>query len=200
MSGFSKYLQKQVTSKSVGLLDRAYGTDIWLEGLEWYAKSNSIITHSAHQRKIDVDVMAKLVAITSVKVRWHKNIEIAETIFDAHLEKIDPEQVVVMGYKSNKMKAFNFLDGDVDLLPTARKTFAFYRNLCLDPEWVTFDTWMLRTLFTKEQALSSRVRYEQLRDIFIVIADKYNIIPYQAQAICWLQMQHEDIKARVMYA
>lgn len=200
MSGFSKYLQRQVITSTIGLLDRAYGTDIWNEGIEWYAKSNSIIAHSAHQRKTDFDVMAKVVAITSVKVRWNKNIEIAETIFDAHFENIDPEQVVVMGYKSNKIKAFDFLNGDVDLLPSARKTYAFYRNLCLDPEWVTFDTWMLRTLFTKEQALSSNIRYEQLRDIYFVIADKYNLIPYQAQAICWLQMQEEDKKARVMYA
>lgn len=202
MSGFSAELQNQVITNTKGYLERAYNTDNWENGIRWYAKTNVKLHDLANARKTSFDKLAKLTSILSPSVPWDHNIEIALTLFDNHRESVPVDQIIIMGWKANKIKGYDFLDGKVDLLPKSRKTYPFYMNLSLNADYVTFDRWMMRELFTKEQLLNSNIKYEQLRDIFFNIADDHGILGYQVQAICWLQMQteSENKRIKVMYA
>jgi len=202
MSGFSAELQNQVITNTKGYLDKAYDTDNWDNGIRWYAKTNVKIHDLADARKTSFDKLAKLTSILSPSVPWDKNVEIALTLFDNHRESVPVDQIIIMGWKANKIKGYDFLDGKVDLLPKSRKTYPFYMNLSLNADYVTFDRWMMRELFTKKQLLNSNIKYEQLRDIFFDIANDYGLLGYQVQAICWLQMQteSENKRIKVMYA
>ena len=91
------------------------------------------------------------------------------------------EAVKVCTFHGNKFKAFAIARGELSILATSTKTFAFVRNIgALDETKVTIDLWHLRACFgaTIETGLTLK-RYRELERITIEEAKKVGLKGYE---------------------
>lgn len=167
------------------------------DGMNWYKKANRQIKESAFDIGVDVDLYAKIVAILSPYNRWENNISDAyKLLFCLKYERDQLDKLTFTTFRNNVDKAVDVYDGKIDFVPTETnmKTYAFYRNLMLDSEYVTIDRHMINLIdFNKYfgKTLTSK-RYNDYSLYFDIIARANNIEPYELQAIFWEYVRNEN--------
>lgn len=189
----SNYRINKAKQRTRALLTRAQFTPVWDAGLMWYADAHQLWNHLAHTRKLSTDKVAQIASALSPSVQWEVNKVDTLTLINAYQNNRELDSFNVSTYDSNKLKAWEIMGGYNSVKPTALKTYAFYRNMMLDPEPVTIDRWMLRIFFQRPIKSLTTARYRLCEDIIREVASEFDLIPYQAQAIVWEQARIEAV-------
>ena len=189
----SNYRINKAKQRTRALLTRAQFTPVWDAGLMWYADAHQLWNHLAHSRKLSTDKVAQIASALSPSVQWEINKVDTHTLINAYQNNRELESFNVSTYDANKSKAWEIMGGYKSVKPTALKTYAFYRNMMLDPDPVTIDRWMLRIFFQRPIKSLTTARYRVCEDIIRDVASEFNLIPYQAQAIVWEQARIEAV-------
>ncbi len=162
--------------------------DHYNNGLLWYNDVNNFVNQLSHTYNVPVETAAKVVSILSPQTNWAQNKKDAINMLNAFVHGKDINSFKVTTYNMNKNKAFDLLHGSCDLLNTSPKTFAFYKNILLDCNYVTLDLWMLRLIKHHKPYLTFK-QYNILQRCFIVAAKETNLTGYQLQAILWIYIR-----------
>ena len=189
----SNYRINKAKKRTRALLTRAQFTPVWDAGLMWYADAHQLWNHLAHTRKLSTDKVAQIASALSPSVQWEINKVDTHTLINAYQNNRDIESFNVSTYDANKAKAWEIMGGYNSVKPTALKTYAFYRNMMLDPDPVTIDRWMLRIFFQRPIKSLTTARYRACEQIIRDVASEFNLLPYQAQAIVWEQARIEAV-------
>ena len=189
----SNYRINKAKQRTRALLTRAQFTPVWDTGWWWYADAHQLWNHLAHTRKLSTDKVSQICACLSVGVHWEINKVDTHTLINAYQNNRDIESFNVSTYDSMKRKSWAIMGDETTLKPTALKTYAFYRNMMLDPEPVTIDRWMLRIFFQRPIKSLTTARYRACEQIIRDVASEFNLLPYQAQAIVWEQARIEAV-------
>lgn len=168
-------------------------------GLSWYDNANQFVTMTGLNYNVPADKVAKIVAVLSPGSRWDRNKRDAWLLLSwANLTEEQITNLPFGTYKANVRKAWRVYHDLEDLLPKSQKTFAFYRNIMLDPDHVTVDRHAITAIGgvkflnkiaskTANGAYSlTEYRYKRAADAYKNMANKYNLTPYQLQAIVWM--------------
>lgn len=166
-------------------------------GANWYAQANRFCKDVAHEIGVDVDLVAKVVAILSPFNLWENNkMDAYKLLFALKYERETVGLLTFTTFRNNVKKAIDLYDGKIDfeLTDTNMKTYSFYKNLMLDSNYVTIDRWMLRILdFEKYFGKTlTKKRYVQFAESFLYVAHKRNMHAYELQAILWEQIRNEN--------
>ena len=189
----SNYRINKAKQRTRALLTRAQFTPVWDTGLMWYADAHQLWNHLAHTRNLSTDKVAQIASALSPSVQWEINKVDTHTLINAYQNNREIDSFNVSTYDSNKAKAWEIMGGFNSVKPTALKTYAFYRNMMLDPEPVTIDRWMMRIFFERPIKSLTTARYRLCEDIIRDVASEFNLMPYQAQAIVWEQARIEAV-------
>lgn len=193
----SNYRINKAKDRTRALLTRAYGSESWDAGLRWYAEAHQLWQHLAHTRKLSTDKVSQICACLSVGVHWEVNKVDTFNLINAYQNHRELESFNVSTYDSMKQKSWAIMSGETTLKPSALKTYAFYRNMMLDPDFVTIDRWMLRIFFERPIKSLTSARYRLCEDIIRDVASEFDLIPYQAQAIVWERARVEAVDSLV---
>jgi hypothetical protein len=168
-------------------------------GLSWYDNANTWVTMTGLNYNVPADKVAKIVAVLSPVSKWERNKRDAWLLLSwANLTEEQITNLPFGTYKANVRKAWRVYHDLEDLLPKSQKTFAFYRNIMLDPDHVTVDRHAITAIggvkFLNKIASKSssgaysltEYRYKKAADAYKNMANKYNLTPYQLQAIVWM--------------
>ena len=186
----SYYRRSKIADRIIGSYMRADGDTI-KDGRNWYLKANMFCKELAANYDMDTDVVSQVVSALSPSVLWELNKLQAHQMIAAWKGGLSLEDVTVSTYDGNKEKAWAILNGEKVMEPKSLKTYAFYKNMLLDPEHVTIDRWIIRALFSYPPKSITKKRYEEIAEIFVTIADSIGIEPFELQAIVWLQTMKE---------
>ena len=189
----SNYRINKAKQRTRALLNRAQFTPVWDAGLMWYADAHQLWNHLAHTRKLSTDRVAQIASALSPSVQWEINKVDTYTLINAYQNNKELDSFNVSTYDSNKLKAWEIMSSKNSVKPSALKTYAFYRNMMLDPEPVTIDRWMLRIFFQRPIKSLTTARYRLCEQIIKDVASEFDLIPYQAQAIVWEQARIEAV-------
>lgn len=168
-------------------------------GLSWYDNANQFVTMTGLNYNVPADKVAKIVAVLSPGSKWERNKRDAWLLLSwANLTEEQITNLPFGTYRANVRKAWRVYHDLEDLLPKSQKTFAFYRNIMLDPDHVTVDRHAITAIggvkFLNKIASKSasgaysltEYRYKKAADAYKNMANKYNLTPYQLQAIVWM--------------
>lgn len=191
----TNYKLKKYESNLSNILDSA-NIDTINYGLNWYnefylwCKDLSIIYD-----KSTFDI-AQIFSALSPRNKLEKNKIDTLTVLDAVNKGMQPNEIKVSTFHSNKNKAFNIALNKDDISKDSLKTYSFCQNVGnLDSNFVTIDVWQLRALTGEhENKTPTKLEYLQLVDLHKKIANKNNILAYQLQAITWTQLRNNYIK------
>lgn len=162
--------------------------EAWTEGMDWYADAQRWCRRTAHAHDLTPHTVAGVVAALSPGVGWEVN-KRACNVFIASGK--------AAGYPLSTQRAREILDGErpLDVLG-GNKVCSFYRNIAYQcPESVTIDRHAASVLTgipsprwadDYKNVLERAGVYEHAADIYRTVADEYDILPHQCQAITWL--------------
>jgi hypothetical protein len=169
------------------------------EGKNWYYKANEEINKAANLTQFAPIVAANVCSILSPRNKWAQNLKDMLTVLNAVNKGVEPEDVKVCTFHTNKFKAFNAAKEELIVTDKSLKTYNFVRNiglLCKDS--VTIDIWALRACFYGtpikiDSASIGRIAYGQIKDLFLKKAAKLGLTGYEYQAILWVTLQENYI-------
>lgn len=188
--GLSQYRKKLASARVKACYIRA-NRDIISRGLNWYQHANIFCKEVAHNTGLSVETVAMVVSALSPAVSWELNKIQAEQMCNAFRDGLPLETVTTSTYESNRLKAWDILQGKKVITVKSPKTYAFYRNLLLDVDSVTIDRWMLRILFNRPLKSLTPLKYRQCETILAQCANDLDLHPFQLQAITWEQVRIE---------
>lgn len=188
--GLSQYRQKLASARVKACYIRA-NRDVLKRGLNWYKQANTFCKEIAHNTGLSVETVAMVVSALSPAVSWELNKIQAEQMINAFRDGLSLETVTTSTYESNRLKAWDILQGKKVITVKSPKTYAFYRNLLLDVDSVTVDRWMLRVMFNRPIKSLTALKYRQCETILRDVANDLDLQPFQLQAITWEQIRQE---------
>ena len=164
-------------------------------GLLWYKNANSEANKIAKKYSLDVYKVAQVISALSPRNKWSQNLKDADKLCEAFILGLQPTDIKVCTFHSNKFKAFNILSNNINITNNSLKTFHFVNNIAyLSSEHVTVDIWHLRACFKNNIKINNanigKIAYKQIKDITINIANKLGLKPYDLQAIIWISAQN----------
>ena len=149
-------------------------------GAEWYATARATARELATAYGVPLEVAAGVIAATSPRERWARNVFVATEILRGGTPT---------GLSSNMARARRVVAaGDSwagDYGPTAPKVSAFYANIMGNEDAVTIDTWMLVAGGLTRQNMTA-LQYAALADSLRKVAAEFHLSPAVAQAIIWV--------------
>ena len=159
-------------------------------GLNWYKEANDICKDIAQKYNTNTFIAASVISALSPRNKWSQNILDAYKVFEAIENNITPEQIKVCTFHTNKFKAFNIVNNNIQITNKSLKTYNFVNNIALLSEsHLTIDIWHLRACMHKSIKISSasigRLAYSQIKELTINKANKLGLSGYQYQAIIW---------------
>lgn len=157
------------------------------EGMQWYKTANQICIDMGKQLDYDPAVVAQVISALSPRNKWERNIIDTRTVLEAVNKGMNPEDVKVSTFHSNKNKAFEIARGERGIDQASPKTYSFVKNIAeLDASKVTIDVWHLRACFGKtiDSGLTP-LRYKQLEKLTLKCAEMVGVRGYEFQAIVW---------------
>jgi len=157
------------------------------EGMQWYKTANQMCTNMGKQLGYDPAVAAQVISALSPRNKWERNIIDTRTVLKAVNEGMNPKDVKVCTFHSNKNKAFEIARGERGIDQASPKTYSFVKNIAeLDASKVTIDVWHLRACFGKtiDSGLTP-LRYKQLEKLTLKCAEMVGVRGYEFQAIVW---------------
>jgi hypothetical protein len=189
-----KQLTKQELKKVAKNLDNYFNlaTKEDIEnGKKWYSDAYHICVELANKYKTDTFTVASIISTLSPRNKWLQNIKDAETVLKAVENGLNPEEIKVSTFHTNKFKAFEIAKKNVFLTESSQKTFAFVNNIALlNDKFVTIDVWHLRGCFNETKGAIGKVAYKQIQKLTIDKAKKVGLKGYEYQAILWLSIQN----------
>ena len=162
-------------------------------GMEWYKDAQDFAKYLSEKYNIESYICASVISALSPNNRWDRNKIDAENVIIAWKQYINPNDVKVCTYNSNKFKAFDILAGSV-ITEKSPKTHAFAMNVgLLSSDHITIDKWHIRACLTKEKhdvvETVTSAQYRRIERITAELAKKYNLKGYQLQAIIWVTIR-----------
>lgn len=159
------------------------------QACHWYRIARQQAEEIGKETDFPIDIVCKVIAVLSVGINWKTNLKDARNLLNGYNRGI-AEKIVVSTYKANKQKAINIINQTQDLLPSAKKTYAFYRNI-LNPyedDTLTIDRHAYKALngISKGGAVAiSLTEYRKLETGYKILAEEYNLHPVSFQAMVW---------------
>jgi len=186
LGSVTPYYKRKVRSNLLGLYGQATSENID-NGLRWYKTANVICNELAMEFDTTTERVAQVLSALSPRNKWERNIIDTRAVLEAVRDGIDPSEVKVCTFNSNKMKAFAIAKGELDIQQESPKTYSFVRNIsALDENKVTIDVWHLRACFGKTITSGlTPLRYEELERLTIKLAERLGLRGYEFQAIVW---------------
>lgn len=166
-------------------------------GVDWYRTARNICRVISAESGASFNTTCKIMSVLSPSVQWNKNVLDCKNLLKAYYKDgvRDPHKVTVSTYNQNKYKAFAILNGEADLLPSARKTYAFYRNIASEnDDFVTVDRHAIKVLVHPKRLTEnhnggvnlSKSVYEKAEAVYKRTAQELGLRGYELQAIVWL--------------
>jgi hypothetical protein len=171
------------------------------EGKSWYKEANVLAQGLADKYKLELGIVAQVIATLSPSVKWDTNVKDAVNLIDAFYKRgyLGAKSITVSTYGPQKEKAIQILLGNTLIGPYngGLKVYNFYKNI-LDPSnsfYVTIDRHAARILVgddkrPKPQAIS-HINYVKYAAVYKLIAQELKIKPCELQAITWVQFRKE---------
>lgn len=157
---------------------------------DWYQNANAMCAQIASEWSIDIVKVAKVVSVLSPMNKWETCVESSKAMIAAFCCGGDIDSFSVSNFSANKIKAWGVLNETRDLERSSRKTFSFYKNMLLDPNFVTIDLWHLRICFGMDHSTGiSPKNYDILSELTIDTANRMGMVGYDFQAIMWQSFQ-----------
>ena len=82
------------------------------QGKRWYKNANEICEDISNIYRVPTIRVAGVISALSPRNKWGKNIKDAYSVFAAINEGLQPEQIKVSTFHTNKFKAFEIAKGD----------------------------------------------------------------------------------------
>ncbi len=186
LKALTKYQRAKVRANLREIFNSATQVDL-VAGCNWYASAHKICLDYAVEFDTTTERVAQIMSALSPNNKWERNIKDTRIVLEAVRGGVPAELVKVCTFHSNKFKAFAIARGELNIIATSPKTFAFVRNIgALDETKVTIDLWHLRACFgaTIETGLTLK-RYRELERITIEEAKKVGLKGYEFQAVVW---------------
>lgn len=194
MKGLTRHYIKK-TNNNLNRYFLAASVDQVERGLNWYNLFNSVICDIARNYNITAETAAEIFSALSPRNRLHTNLRDTINVVEAFQAGIGPDGIRCSTYDTNKYKAFGIMAGSDGIREQALKTFSFYKNCLLDPDFITIDTWHIRaTVGRHYKGTLTRLRYEQLTELTLDAAKRHGVTGYQFQAIIWNSIRERHIE------
>ena len=165
----------------------------YYEGIMWYYDANKICEVLGEKYMVDSKVVATVLSILSPRNKWEQNVKDTDRLLAAWRNAIHPEDIRVCTFHRNKIKAWRFLQGQVEMAETSLKTYSFIKNVSdLDDRYVTVDIWHHRAV--KNKKIGSNVGitfkvYQQIANITKELGEEFGLKGFEIQAIIWAVMK-----------
>ena len=171
--------------------------ELWNSGIDWYSEAQSFCENVSQDYFMSAYDVAVITAILIPNNKWERNKVDAITVIKAHKIGLTPEKVKVCTYNANKIKAFDYLNGLVDLVRKSPKTHSFAMNVgLLSAEHITIDKWHLRAcVCTPVDGVVDAVEsctmanYRRIEMLTSSVAQEYHLKGYEIQAIIWVMIK-----------
>ena len=193
MRKLTNYKIKQIKKNINYFYNNATKNEI-IQGKQWYINANNEANKIAKKYNLDVYKVSQVISALSPRNKWSQNLKDADKLCEAFILGLQPTDIKVCTFHSNKFKAFNILSNNINITNNSLKTFNFVNNIAyLSSEHLTIDIWHIRSCLNSSIKIDSanigKIAYNQIRDITINIANKLNLTGYQLQAIVWVTSQ-----------
>ena len=154
----------------------------YLNGMTWYDRAHKHCKMLSEVYNIPLFQVVGILAALSPRNKWERNLK-------------DVEQVILQGNKArvgtfNKMKHKAVLclkaknEHEVIKILNGVKITSFFKNIFyIKDNSVTIDVWAMRVV-DFEGNLTAK-RYKEIERAYISVANKYEMLPKQVQAITW---------------
>tara|TARA_R110001632_G_scaffold209739_1_gene334537 strand:- start:849 stop:1460 length:612 start_codon:yes stop_codon:yes gene_type:complete len=164
------------------------------QGLMWYKNANKEANTIAKKYNLDLYKVSQVISALSPRNKWAQNIKDADKVCQAYILGLQPENIKVCTFHTNKFKAFNILGNGLNITDKSLKTFNFVNNIAnLDNNFLTVDIWHLRACFFNDIKINSasigKIAYQQIKELTIKKANKLGLKGFEFQAIVWLTAQ-----------
>ena len=165
-------------------------------GIAWYGDSNIIAKNMAEEFDKDTKIIAAMIAVLSVGVRWERNVLDTYNLCVALSTDSKVTAVGVTTYKRQVNKALsiwelNNPEHNENLIGKGEKTLNFYRAIC-DPEGehVVVDRWIARAAGYEKAHFPEGKDYRGISESVLLIAKqvKEMFVP-AVQATIWLTIR-----------
>jgi len=193
MKKLSKYKLNKISKNLDYFFNHATDKEIE-EGLKWYKNAHNFVIDTSNKYDLQPFRVASVVSALSPRNKWKKNLIDADKVCEAFNLGLQPTDIKVCTFHTNKFKAFNILNNNTSITNKSLKTFNFVNNIAyLCENSLTVDIWHLRACFNKvikiDNASIGRVAYEQIKNLTIKKAVKLGLKGYELQAIIWIAAQ-----------
>lgn len=162
------------------------------KGVSWYTNVYRNIRMYSDRTGYSPVAIAGVIAVTSPRVKWTKQMETLPEILELHSCK-KFSHILQFGLNKNFQKAIHILDGQ---LPSevikGRKVMAFYHNLIGDLDSITLDVWMWRIVGLKVPPYPKHKLWDEYESIIRSIAKTEGLKPAQVQAILWIAAKRQN--------
>ena len=182
---------RTIKKNLINTFDQATNEEL-REGKKWYEKANHFCLEMSTKYNVSPFTVASIVSALSPRNKWYKNLIDTETVLSAVQNGLDPEEVKVSTFHTNKYKAFAIARGTKVITEDSQKTYNFVRNVgLLDPNAVTVDVWHLRACKGKKIKSQSigKIAYNQIKDLTLKLADNVGMTGFEYQAVVWVVAQ-----------
>jgi hypothetical protein len=193
MRKLSQYQLRKINKNLDFFFNSATKKDI-KNGLDWYKDANLQAQKISKKYDIDVYKVSQVISALSPRNKWSQNLKDADKVCEAYKLGLHPTDVKVCTFHTNKFKAFNILNNNVNITTKSLKTFNFVNNIAfLDNDSLTVDIWHLRACFKDSIKIDSaqigKLAYQQIKKLTIKKANKLGLKGFEFQAILWLSTQ-----------
>ncbi len=193
MKKLSKYKLNKISKNLDYFFNQATNKEI-NKGLQWYKKAHDFVLYTSNKYDLQPYRVASVVSSLSPRNKWKQNLIDADKVCEAFNLGLQPTDIRVCTFHTNKFKAFNILNNNTCITDKRLKTFNFVNNISyLCENSLTVDIWHLRACFNKvikiNNASIGRVSYEQIKKLTINKAIKLGLRGYELQAIIWITAQ-----------
>lgn len=193
MKKLTPYQLKKISNNLDYFFNIATKHDI-KNGLSWYKDANNKADLIAKKYDLDVYKVSQVISALSPRNKWSQNIKDADKVCGAFKLGLHPTDIKVCTFHTNKFKAFNILNNNINITNKSLKTFNFVNNIAfLDNDSLTVDIWHLRACFKDsikiDNASIGKLAYNQIKKLTIKKANKLGIKGFELQAILWLSTQ-----------
>jgi hypothetical protein len=181
-----------------------------VEGAGWYRNAHRFAEILADEFDTTVEIVSAVISALSQRMPWLRNKSVAHYVFAnlsevAELSAIDAAKAFGKGLYSNFAMAVQIARGeDIANTLSGTKRRSFYNNIVSpdNGDSVTIDTWMVRALMNistmtldeggkflrkNETALGGTgVGYYALAEACRIVAEEFQLMPCQIQALYWI--------------
>lgn len=167
------------------------------EGKLAYERYNIVMHRFADHYGFDVVGVTEAFVALSPNSDYHGNLRSLASVLDGVANGVPDDRITVSTFNACKNRALTYLRGEVDFLSTVKgKKITSFRHNILHPHEsreVTVDGHMIAAWFDKPKmtmkeanlAWRGKVKYEQLAEGCILLADEVGIAPCEMQATIW---------------